>query len=108
MAYSVNGVNKTMGVAPEIVNDRTIVPARFIIESLGDTVSWSSEAKKATFEIDGKTVSVTIGVIGEGMDTAPYILGDRAMVPLRFITEMLRLTVNFDEETRDISIFKEY
>ena len=37
----VNGEAKTMDVAPEITNDRTMLPARFVAESLGYTVGWN-------------------------------------------------------------------
>lgn len=37
---TVNGEAQTMDVAPEIVNNRTMLPARFVAEGLGSTVAW--------------------------------------------------------------------
>lgn len=39
-SYTVNGEAKTADVAPEIVNDRTMLPARFVAEAFGATVGW--------------------------------------------------------------------
>ena len=49
--YTVNGEEKTMDVAPEITNDRTYVPVRFVGEALGFKVIALSAA-------DGTTASV--------------------------------------------------
>ncbi len=38
--YTVNGETKTADVAPEIVNDRTMLPARFVAEAFGAIVGW--------------------------------------------------------------------
>ena len=38
--YTVNGESKTADVAPEIVNDRTMLPARFVAEAFGAVVGW--------------------------------------------------------------------
>lgn len=47
----INGVEKTLDVPPLIINGRTLVPARFISESLGAVVGW-----------DGTTRTVTINM----------------------------------------------
>ena len=36
----VNGEEVTLDTAPEIFNERTVVPVRFIAESFGLNVSW--------------------------------------------------------------------
>ena len=41
----VNGVKKTMDVAPVIVNGRTLVPVRFVSEALGCDVEWNPKAR---------------------------------------------------------------
>lgn len=49
--YTMNDAKKTMDVAPEIVNSRTMVPVRFVAEGLGFTVT-------PTYNTDGTTASV--------------------------------------------------
>lgn len=39
---TVNGEAQTMDVAPEIVNNRTMLPARFVAEAFGATVGWDA------------------------------------------------------------------
>jgi hypothetical protein len=40
--YTVNGEAKTADVAPEIANDRTMLPARFVAEAFGAVVGWDA------------------------------------------------------------------
>ena len=49
--YTINGVEKTMDVAPEITGDRTYVPVRFVAEGLGFKVT-------PLYAADGTTASV--------------------------------------------------
>ena len=50
---SVNGEVKALDVSPQIVRDRTFVPARAVCEELGASVGWSEKLKivSITFEI---------------------------------------------------------
>ena len=38
------------GVAPEIINDRTYVPIRFVAEELGAVVNWNEETQEVVIE----------------------------------------------------------
>lgn len=42
---SVNNKPLLMDVAPQVVNDRTFVPLRFVVESLGAAVTWDDQTK---------------------------------------------------------------
>lgn len=44
----VNGEEKEIDVAPQIINSRTMVPIRFISENLGLNVTWDEKTKKIT------------------------------------------------------------
>jgi hypothetical protein len=48
---TVNGSAVTMDVAPEITNDRTMLPARFLAEALGATVGWDPATQTVVFEM---------------------------------------------------------
>lgn len=48
---TINGESKTMDVAPEIVNGRTMLPARYLAEALGATVGWDPATKTVVFEM---------------------------------------------------------
>ena len=43
-----NGAEKTLDVAPTIINDRTMLPIRFIAESFGYTVMWNQDSQTVT------------------------------------------------------------
>lgn len=44
-AININGENKELDAASQIVNDRTLVPVRAISEALGCTVEWDGDTK---------------------------------------------------------------
>jgi SOS response regulatory protein OraA/RecX len=98
--------------SPVIVNGSTFVPIGAIINSLGGTVSWDGANQEVTITLNNTTVVLNIGnkiaaVNGAAttLDGAPYISATgRTMLPLRFITESLGHTVNWDPSSRTITI----
>lgn len=106
-----NGEASQMDVAPTIVNDRTMVPVRFIAEALGGMVEWHEDIQTAYIVYQDNMVEVpiqstTIHVNGEAktIDTPSQIIADRTMIPLRAVAEGLGLDVSFDSTTRVITI----
>ena len=90
-------------VKPYISDNRTLVPVRFISEQLGASVNWNSESGTIVIVKDDENVKLIIGskeVIKNGvagsMDVAPVIKEGRTMVPLRFVSEQLGATVEWD------------
>ena len=82
-----------MPAAPEIVDSRTMVPARAGLEAFGATVVWDEATQTVTAELDGVKVVMEIGekaytVNGKAMvgDAAPYITSASTMVPVSFFT----------------------
>lgn len=113
------GTTKTNDVAPKIVNDRTMLPARFVAENLGADVSWDGENQVVT--ITGKnlktdddvTIVITIGsdtalVNGEEikLDSPAFIENDRTYTPIRFISENLGASVSWIESEMKVVITK--
>ena len=112
----VYGITKTNDVAPKVVNDRTMLPARFIAEHLGATVEWDGEKQLVT--ITGKnekqedvTILITIGsdyakVNGEDvkLDSPAFVENDRTYTPIRFISENLGATVEWNETEQTVTI----
>ena len=98
-------------VAPIIENERTLVPYRALLESMGAEVSWEQEADMATAILGSHRVQVTIdrttafvnGITKE-MDVPPRIINSRTMIPLRFVLENLNCTVDWDNDTRTVII----
>ena len=44
----VNGDTLTMSIAPKIINDKTMIPLRFVSESIGMEVGWDSKTRVAS------------------------------------------------------------
>lgn len=101
------GKKVTNDVAPKIVNDRTMLPARFVAENLGATVFWDGDQSLVT--IVGKneknetvTISFVIGAsvatvngVEVKLDTPAFIENDRTYTPIRFISERLGAKVDW-------------
>ena len=41
--YNVNGVQQNLDVAPIVINARTLLPLRALLESIGYVVEWNNE-----------------------------------------------------------------
>jgi len=100
-----------LDTAPMINNGRTMVPVRFIGEALGANFLWEEETRKVSYIyqdllleifIDQKQALVNKQPIT--LDTPPFILNGRTLVPLRFIGEHLGASVVWDEATRTVTI----
>lgn len=61
---TVNGVNRPMDVAPQIQQDRTYVPLRFVAEALNASVSWDPRERKAS--ITSSTTSLPTLAVAAG------------------------------------------
>jgi len=105
-ASAVNGINIMNDVAPIINNSRTMVPLRFVAETLGAKVNWNGETSTVTLIVDGVTMEMTIGKTIDGFDVAPMIYEDRTMVPIRYIAEKLGANVIYVPKTQEIVVVK--
>lgn len=98
--------------APLIMkNNRILVPYRAIAEALGAAVDWDAANQIVTMTAGENTVKLKIGsatalVNGEPveMDVKAEIQSGRTYVPLRFISTSLGASVDWDSETRTVSI----
>ena len=95
-----------MDVVPVIVDDRTLVPLRFIAYALGANVHWNGGTSEVTLDLDDMVLTFAIGALVLGMDVPAQIINDRTVVPVRFISEFFGATVNWNEETQVIEIVR--
>lgn len=102
----VNGKAYEKDVAPVIMNDRTLVPIRFITESLGGKVAWNEKEKEVVLTIDGKEIKMTIGKVLEKYSVAPVILNDRTYMPVRFVADELGATTTWDAVSKMVTVTK--
>lgn len=108
---SVNGKAVKLDVAPFLKDGRTLVPLRFVTESLGANLEWNDMEKSITLRrgtdkmvlvldsskalINGQTVYMDVPAINHK---------GRTMVPIRFVIENFNLEIEFDDKTRQITI----
>ena len=90
-------------VQPVVKNMRTLVPARFISESLGASVDWDGQTSGITITLGGKKVTLTAGsaAMKAGgseikLEVPAEIINDRVFVPLRQLSEALDRKVFYD------------
>ena len=105
---NINGKDITSEVAPRLINERTMVPVRAILEEIGASVNWNEEQRTVTAEkgnikfsmaldedfytVNGKVVS---------MDSKAVVVKNRILVPARYVAQAFGLKVewNSDEKT---------
>ena len=99
-------------------NSRTLIPVRFVAESMGADVDWDNEARTAIIERDGITILVPIGsdtisVTENGvteyvtMDTEAIISESRTYVPIRFVAESLGAWVSWSDLYSTVQIYND-
>ena len=97
--------------APQIINNRTMVPLRAIFEALGANVEWDGATKTVMAVKDDITIKMTIGADsftrnGEkvALDAPSTIIGSRTLVPVRAIAESFGSTVGWIAESKTVTI----
>ncbi|WP_017690336.1 CotH kinase family protein [Paenibacillus sp. PAMC 26794] len=90
---------------------RVMVPVNAILEAMGAEVTWDKTAKTVTAVLNDQTLVLKIGsstatVNGKTLEIdAPAIIqNSRTLVPVRFISEGLGLTVDWDQTAAQVSL----
>lgn len=104
--------NKIINTETIIINGRTLIPVRKLLESVGAVVEWDNPTQRVDLTRNGKKISLHIGsnilITPSGnkeMDTAPILHnGDTTYAPIRAIAEEFGLTVDWDGGTKTILI----
>jgi len=105
----VNGNPNTLDVKPYLkYNQYTMVPFRFIAESLGASVKWEEATRKVSYDFRGIHIDLWIGskkaeVTDSGgrkktvtLLAEPEVIQGRTLVPLRFVSEAMGAKVDWD------------
>ena len=126
----VNGEYVNFDVLPQIINNRTMIPLRAVVEAFGAEVTWYNDSR--SIRIRGKYpnsdylhywMNLSIGSdtlsycqfnsdytesLSDGMyitlDSPPVIVDNRTLVPIRAIAELIRYKVDWDNDTRTVII----
>lgn len=90
---------------------RTMVPLRFVSQALGAEVEWNGVNQSIVIEYNDKKIEMVVGDIKGKIngsevlfELGPQLVGDRTVVPLRFISETLGAQVEWDGKSNTITI----
>ncbi|HEY1656127.1 MAG TPA: copper amine oxidase N-terminal domain-containing protein [Candidatus Tumulicola sp.] len=105
----VDGQTMSFDQPPIVQAGRVFVPLRGVFERLGASVVYADGLINATGR--GRTVSLRIGstqatVDGRPttLDVAPFVVGARTMVPLRFVAQSLGAAVDWNDASSTVTI----
>lgn len=126
---TVNGVRQEVdpgrSTKPVVVSNRTLVPVRTIVENMGGTVNWVPQRQEVTVTVDDKIVTMIIGSDKayietihaatpstpakwvkqfQKLDVPARAVNGRTMVPIRFVTESLGASVDWNESKKTVTI----
>lgn len=100
-----------LDVPPMIKDSRTFVPLRFFGDAIGAKVDWNNEERKVVYTKKDKEIVLFIDkkiayVNGEEkeLDAAPFIKDGRTLVPVRFVSENLDSSVEWNSQERTVRI----
>ncbi len=107
---SVNGQTQHFDAPALVVNGRTLVPLRGVLESLGHTVSWQGHNGMVRAH-NSQEIRLRIGsrdaLVGGRLvrlATPPRLLGHRVYVPVQFVREHLGASVAWIPAARRVDI----
>ncbi len=106
-----DGKALSFDVPPTVEKGRTLVPLRVIFEALGARVAYDSVNNTVTATKGDTTISLPIGNINANvngkikkLDVPAKVVSGRTMVPIRFISEALGASVEWDAVTSSVFI----
>lgn len=106
----------TTGAVPVIIQGRTMLPVRAIVEALGGTVTWDAARRAVGVVLGTKTLELiiakplaTVNGTPIAIDPAnalvvPIIVKGRTMLPVRFVAEQLGATVGWAPVTQTVTL----
>ena len=105
------------GAAPVIINGRTVVPLRPVIEAMGGTVGWDGELRLITIRDSLSENEIILKInsydsvinaqTGPTLDVTPILINDITKVPIMFVSYHLGFDIEWDQDTRTITLSKD-
>lgn len=102
---------------PLIVNGRTLVPIRTIVEAMGGSIAWDAKLQEIVMAANNKNIRMHLNNLYAQtranaatiwtdikMDVPPKSINGRTMVPLRVVSEQLGAKINWNATTKTITI----
>lgn len=103
--------NDELSIQPVILDNQTYVPAREIFEKIGATVDWRAESEEIFISCEYSSIvlnvdnkNIYVDGVPKTSDAPLKIINDRTMLPLCTISEVIDYDINWDEDTRVITL----
>lgn len=115
---AVRVVIDSTGTVPVIIQGRTMLPVRAIVEALGGAVSWDAARRAVGVVLGAKALELviakpfavvngsTVAIDPANASVVPAIVGGggRTMLPIRFLAEQLGATVSWAPATQMVTL----
>ena len=95
----------------QLLGGRTYLPVRGFLEAIGATVGWNQADQQITINYHDYIVDLWIGQntvlindLRQTLEAPPRLVGGRAMVPARLISELLGIGVEWDNESQQVTL----
>lgn len=113
----VNGCGQELdegeGTKPVIINGRTLVPIRAIVEAFGGDVYWDGNDRTVTMVMDEDVIRLAIDSTTaytnnrvDSLEVAPVVINGRTMLPIRYVADGFNLGVAWEEDERRVTIVR--
>lgn len=96
---------------PVLVEGRTLIPVRLILEALGASVEWDDDTQTVTTVREGIEVQFVIGsseILVNGhtakIDVPAQLINERTLVPVRAVSEAFQLKVLWNDKTNTVTV----
>ncbi len=106
-----DGAELDFDVPPMIINGRTMVPVRKIVEAMGADVAYDEKTETVTTELNGKVVRLVINSkeieidgIKKELDVPAMEIDGRTLIPTRALAEAYGCKVDWDGITSTVII----
>lgn len=90
-----------------IVNKNVMIPIRVVAENLKFKVDWNQQARQVKIQQNEKVISLTVdqkqAMVADKqvtLNTAPQILNQTLVVPIRFVSEQMGLSVKWNNQEK--------
>jgi hypothetical protein len=107
---TLNGAPLNLNPAPQARAGRVFVPLRGVFEQLGASVVYDGGTINAqgrgerSVQLHIGSTQATVDGRPQTIDVAPFIVGASTYVPLRFVSQALGATVNYDASNRIVAL----
>lgn len=109
LQYLVNDQPAFLDSAPVVMENRILLPIRFVVDPLGGTAAWNNDTKQATVNCNGHTIVLTLNsnnavvdgvsqqIDPDNASVMPQAIDNRILMPLRFVGESLDCGVAWNQ-----------